>query len=277
MMQVKKISSDVDNLSENEKKRFELLTRIKKMVEADFKYEDIAATLGISIRTVCRYKDCNPLEQCHLERPSRKKEIYEYKSEILQLIAEGYHASAIANKMKKEGCLLGKSTLRRYATLFANECNTTINKNRKGPEVENKAVVEEVITKTIVIKKQDIIKFLWMNKPIESMYLSRFYQQYPAIRKLKACIDEFRQIFIKKNLPRLYLFIEKYKKSEFALIASFAKGLERDIDAVENAVASPLSNGFVEGINNRTKMIKRVMYGRCGLTLLSAKIMLPYT
>ena len=46
--------------------------------------------------------------------------------------------------------------------------------------------------------------------------------------------------------------------------------------AVENTVVSPLSNGFVEGINNRTKMIKRVMYGRCGIDLLSAKIILPY-
>ena len=97
-----------------------------------------------------------------------------------------------------------------------------------------------------------------MDKPVESLHLNSLYQQYPVVRKLKACIDEFRQIFIHKNMPRLYLFIECYKKSEFAPIASFAKGLERDIDAVENAVASPLSNGFVEGINNRTKMIKRV-------------------
>ena len=29
--------------------------------------------------------------------------------------------------------------------------------------------------------------------------------------------------------------------------SSFARGLLKDIDAVENAVASPLSNGFVEG------------------------------
>lgn len=77
-------------------------------------------------------------------------------------------------------------------------------------------------------------------------------------------------------MPLLYLFIERYKKSEFAPVANFVKGLERDIDAVENAVDSPLINGFVEGINNRTKMIKRVMYGRCGIELLAAKIMLPY-
>ena len=277
MIQVKKMLSDVDNLTENEKKRFELLTSIKKMIAADYKYEDISAALGVSIRTASRYKDCNPLEQCRLERPSRKKEIYEYKDEIINLIEEGYHASGIAQKMTESGCPLGKSTLRKYAKLFANECSNNISKNRKGPKAEHKEALEKVITKTVVIKKQDIVRFLWMNKPIESLHPDSLYQRYPVIRKLKACIDEFRQIFIHKKMPRLYLFIECYKKSEFAPIASFTKGLERDIDAVENAVASPLSNGFVEGINNRTKMIKRVMYGRCGLKLLSAKIMLPYT
>lgn len=109
------------------------------------------------------------------------------------------------------------------------------------------------------------------------MEVKDIYSQYPIIHKLKVCIDEFRQIFIHKSMPRLYLFIERYKDSEYASISSFANGLSRDLSAVENAVASPLSNGFVEGVNNRTKMIKRVMYGRCGMELLSAKIMLPYT
>lgn len=277
MIQVKKMLSDVDNLTENEKKRFELLTNIQNMIAAEYKYEDIASTLGISTRTVCRYKDCNPFEQCRLERPSRKKEIYKYKDEILSLIKEGYHAAGIAQKMKEEGCPLELSTIRRYAKLFADESSNDISKNKKGPKAESKKALEKDVAKTVVIKKQDIVRLLWMDKPIESLYLNLLYQQYPVVRKLKACIDEFRQIFIHKNMPRLYLFIECYKKSEFAPIASFAKGLERDIEAVENAVASPLSNGFVEGINNRIKMIKRVMYGRCGLELLSAKIMLPYT
>lgn len=48
-------------------------------------------------------------------------------------------------------------------------------------------------------------------------------------------------------MPLLYLFIEKYKKMKIKEFASFASGLEKDIDAVENAIASDLSNGFVEG------------------------------
>ena len=55
-------------------------------------------------------------------------------------------------------------------------------------------------------------------------------------------------------------------------IKSFAEGLKRDIDAIENAVAYDYSNGFVEGTNSRLKMIKRTMYGRCRKRLLEAKL-----
>ena len=74
-------------------------------------------------------------------------------------------------------------------------------------------------------------------------------------------------------MPLLYLFIENYKKCSIPAIKSFASELEKDIDAVENAVACELSNGFVEGVNSKIKMVKRTMYGRCGKQLLAAKLM----
>jgi len=48
-------------------------------------------------------------------------------------------------------------------------------------------------------------------------------------------------------------------------IKSFATGFSRDLAAVENSVASGLSNGFVEGTNSKLKMVKRTMYGHCTL------------
>jgi hypothetical protein len=272
------MSADVDNLTENERKRLELLTTIQEMLAADYKSADIASALGISTRTVFRYKDCNPYEQCRLERPSRHREIFKYKDEIISLLKDGYHVAGVAQELKANGCPLGGSTLRRYTKKLATECGIDINKTRKGPNIESKKSFDRNTSNTVVLKKQDLIKLLWMNTPegFANISFSNLYRQYPVVQKLKVCIEEFRQIFIRRSMPCLYLFIERYKNDELAPIASFAKGLERDLDAVENAVASPLSNGFVEGINNRTKMIKRVMYGRCGLELLSAKIMLPY-
>ena len=75
-------------------------------------------------------------------------------------------------------------------------------------------------------------------------------------------------------MPYLYLFIEKYKNSDLKELSRLASGLEKDLSAVENAIASPLANGFVEGTNSKLKMIKRTMYGRCGKELLTAKLIL---
>ena len=57
------------------------------------------------------------------------------------------------------------------------------------------------------------------------------------IQELHCCIKEFRNIFKKRKVPLLYLFVEKYSKSTLKPLKSFADGLRRDIDAVENAVA----------------------------------------
>lgn len=56
-------------------------------------------------------------------------------------------------------------------------------------------------------------------------------------------------------------------------MARFANGLEMDIEAVKNTVTRDLSNGFVEGTNNKIKMITRTMYGRCNPLFLKAKLM----
>ena len=68
------------------------------------------------------------------------------------------------------------------------------------------------------------------------------------------------------------MFVEKYSNSSIKALKSFADGLKRDLDAVENAVAYNFSNGFVEGTNSRLEMIKRSMNGRCGKQLLEAKL-----
>jgi transposase len=46
-----------------------------------------------------------------------------------------------------------------------------------------------------------------------------------------------------------------------------------DIAAVANAVELPYSNGFIEGNNNRLKMIKRIMYGRAKMQLLAIRVL----
>ncbi|MEA2066072.1 MAG: transposase, partial [Thermotogota bacterium] len=39
-------------------------------------------------------------------------------------------------------------------------------------------------------------------------------------------------------------------------------------------ISSEFSNGIIEGVINKIKVIKRVMYGRCSFELLKVKVMM---
>ncbi|WP_051508963.1 transposase [Xylanibacter oryzae] len=52
----------------------------------------------------------------------------------------------------------------------------------------------------------------------------------------------------------------------------FCRGLVSDYDAIKNAIFRPFSNGLVEGINNKIKVVKLSMYGRASNKLLKIKM-----
>ena len=54
---------------------------------------------------------------------------------------------------------------------------------------------------------------------------------------------------------------------------SFTTGIRQDDQAVRNALTLPWSSGLVEGLNTRTKLIKRQMYGRAAFPLLRKRIL----
>src|ERR1035441_9600194 len=54
---------------------------------------------------------------------------------------------------------------------------------------------------------------------------------------------------------------------------SFTTGIRQDEQAVRNALTLPWSSGLVEGLNTRTKLIKRQMYGRAAFPLLRKRIL----
>jgi transposase len=61
--------------------------------------------------------------------------------------------------------------------------------------------------------------------------------------------------------------------AEPTLLANFAVGLRRDLEAVQAAADLPWTTSPAEGQINRIKTIKRSMYGRAGFTLLRARVL----
>jgi hypothetical protein len=76
------------------------------------------------------------------------------------------------------------------------------------------------------------------------------------------------------NEAKLSEWIQAAKACDLPNVHSFTRGLGLDIDAAIAAVTLPFHNGRTEGVNTKTKMIKRQMYGRAGFTLLRHRILL---
>lgn len=73
---------------------------------------------------------------------------------------------------------------------------------------------------------------------------------------------------------RLEDWITAAERDTLTPLASFAKNLCRDYEAVHNGLTLAYSSGAVEGTINRLKMLKRKVFGRAGLDLLRKRVLL---
>jgi len=98
----------------------------------------------------------------------------------------------------------------------------------------------------------------------------------PEMTSLAALIGSFAALLRPDpaNEAGLQDWAETARACDLPSIHSFTRGLDLDIDAAIAAVTLPFHNGRTEGVNTKTKMIKRQMYGRAGFTLLRHRILL---
>lgn len=76
------------------------------------------------------------------------------------------------------------------------------------------------------------------------------------------------------NAGQLSAWITTAQAEDLPHLHAFARGLERDRAAANAALTRAYHNGGTEGVNNKTKLIKRQMYGRAGFPLLRHRVLL---
>ena len=86
--------------------------------------------------------------------------------------------------------------------------------------------------------------------------------------------DEGEWIRSGDNGDRLEEWINTAEQADLPQVHSFIRGLRLYQDAVHAALTSRYHNGGTEGVNTKTKLIKRQMYGRADFRLLRHRILL---
>lgn len=249
-----------------------MICQIQEFLSEGCSYREIAKRMGVGRNTIAKYREGDPKKLSMYGILQSKLDIfYDF---IIQCLDSQWSKSKTIKEIYAKGYTGSKSNAFEYL------CKIEQKKNKYfevQPYIQTMTEGLKYRTGSIgkekdYITREGIFRYMWMNTELTVAHKNYIYVQYPAVWELHCCIKEFRNIFKKRNVPLLYLFIEKYCKSTIKAVKSFAEGLKRDIVAVENAVAYDYSNGFVEGTNSRLKMIKRTMYGHCRKQLLEAKL-----
>ena len=258
----------MDNFSELDDKCVQLFKSVHELHAAGYSNRQIAKHLGISRSTVPKYIHGEFEALCQKKLRSGMDAYHDY---IVKSLKAGISRKDTYNSVVAMG-FKGKQT---SAYVYMNKLiahygiEISIYKSTSADEIQRRKDIQNYDYLT----RAELFRSLWMNFEISPTHKEFVFNKYPQLYELNNCIKEFREIFDEKRMPLLYLFIEKYRNSGIKALSVFARGMEKDIDAVENAVSSNLSNGFVEGIISKLKMTKRVMYGRCRRVLLAAKLM----
>lgn len=265
----------MDNFLPQEKKRYQTICQIQSFLKEGCSYREIAKRMGVSRKTIAKYREGDPYKLCRSGVNQSKLDAYH--KVISNCLMNGFNKSRTVKYLYSLGYTGARSTAFDYLVKLEQSSG-----NSFAPQPYVRTYTEAMKYKAgskgknaDYLTRAGIFRCLWMDETLLTQeHKDYLLNNYPMFGEIRKCIHHFRSIFAKRSMPELYLFIEYYSKNAIPELKSFAKGLLRDIEAVENAVASDLSNGFVEGTNNKLKMIKRTMYGRCSPQLLCAKMML---
>ena len=108
----------------------------------------------------------------------------------------------------------------------------------------------------------------------EAQQLAQVRTQSAEVAEAIDLAQDFTHLVRQRQPAHLDPWLKRAASSTLEALQRFAAGLSEDYAAVKAGVTLPWSNGPVEGHINRLKMLKRQMFGRARLDLLSRRFVL---
>ena len=243
-------------LTASERKKWELIRQIQMRYKKGQRKADIIREFALDRKTLNKY--------LRLNRPPKRTRHSRHSAEpylpiIMKLLQTRATVSHIFSVIREQGYDKSLSTLRDYVA-----------KLRK-----NKANKKE--TRPIRVSRYKLQAYLWSQltpTQEEQLVFDQLFEHYQAFHSLKSVIQAFQKLMSEqKNEHALREWIIQAEATKIYEVEQFIKYIRTDIDAFKHALSHSWSNGIVEGQVNRLKVLKRQMYGRANLDLLSKKVL----
>ncbi len=239
----------------NRQRRYERWQQVRELFsKTAASDQELARQLGIDHRTVKKFRSADVYPEA---KPRIRKSIVDDHANYLdQRMREGCCSSTtLWRELQKLGFLGQVSSVRYWL------------RQRRSYRIRAGQSPQRPVLRA---SPRQIVWFILKAVPSAKRLLEAVYQRSPEIGRVAELAVSFFRIFRERSLEALPPWL---KAARGTALAGFAAGLERDIDAVREALRLPWNQGHVEGQVHRLKLIKRQMYGRAGFDLLRLRVL----
>ncbi len=239
----------------NRQRRYERWGQVREIfLKTGASDQELARQLGIDHRIVKKF---------------RTSDVYpEAKPRIRESIVDD-HARYLDRRLK-EGCRSSTRLWRELRELgFQGQVNSVRYWLRQRRNYRTRAA-NPPQRPALRASPRQIVWLILKAAPSAKDMLEEVYRKSPEIGRVAELATSFFRIFRERSLKELSAWLHA---AYGTALESFAASLERDIDAVREALRMPWSQGHVEGQVHRLKLIKRQMYGRAGFDLLRLRVL----
>ena len=256
---------------ENQQRRIQLQQTMRMLREKLWTHTAIAQEVGVSTRTVERYLAAPdfPAVPPHFRTFGRGL-LESYKQQLLDWWNAGIKEPATLRELlKQQGYDGSLRTVQRYVRSLrqAQGLPVRVHTTPSPPKVS------DLQTPILTPKRAAYLTILRSEEQCSEKreLLERVVQQCPSLTQLFELAESFLQLLRKRQAHKFDDWLLKALASPIKPLQTFTKGLLDDYAAVKASMDTDGSNGVVEGLNNKLKMLKRQMFGRAGLDLLSKR------
>ena len=264
--------------AENRARRLANYEQIHSLRQQGYKIKDIAHHLGMGKRTVQTYLAADTFPEYKSHTRSRRSGLDLYTPYLLEQWDNGHqNTKQLFEAIQQQGYKGSYATVARYTHEFRESLPPRPKRDSlnelpglgPAPPTEFKPQKPLTVSSAAWLVMRNIEH---LTEEDEEM-LEQLSQQ-SELSDAIGLAQSFLFIVRKRLSQHLDLWLDRAKNSALRPFKSFAKGLLDDYEAVKAALTLEVSNGQVEGQNNRLKMVKRQMYGRAGLDLLNKRLVL---
>jgi len=249
--------------------------QLRQLHQQGWSQSAIARETGVSVRTVRRLLSLPELPPTPTRRRSFGRSLLDpYKQPFLEWWNAGIRQpQELMVLLQEKGYTGSLRTLTRYISAVREAQGlppTRVQLPQNLPRVSEPQSPPLTVRRAAYL----ILKRPERRDSEESNLLEGLGAQHPTLALVVGLAEEFLQLLRQPTPEALDPWLRKAVSSSLSPLQSFAEGLLADYAAVKASLMFPVSNGPVEGLNNRLKMLKRQMYGRAGLELLSKRFIL---